>query len=125
MDAKKIQQIIDSNHYQDSRILKLNANYMFDEVELVHEDTKEESVLLYFSGCYKVHFDHDNNYDKLKSMKEMSTSQHLYFIQNIKIGEIMVNRNPFYTCKIESWPLDFEIWFKDISISKIKASDLV
>lgn len=125
MDVKEIQQTLDKSEYKDSYIVKLNGNYMFDEVELAYQISKEEAILIHFSGCYKVHFNHDFDQNKRGNVKDrISSRQYLYVLKWITMGEIIVNKNCFFTCQVVGTLLDFEVQFKEIKISKVKINDL-
>ncbi|WP_339099713.1 hypothetical protein [Candidatus Enterococcus lemimoniae] len=125
MDVKEIQQTIDKSEYKESYIVKLNGNYMFDEVELAYQISKEEAILIHFSGCYKVHFNHDFDQNKRSNVKNMiSSRKYLYVLKWITLGDIIVNKNYFYTCQVVGNLLNFEVQFKEIKISKVKISAL-
>ena len=117
MPVSEIQELVNSFHYWDARVTHLNCNYFADEIELIY--TNEDVDILYrFTGCYKSLFDHAKAYDKIRPVKEMSISQIPYFLQDVKIGQIEEGDIVFYTCKINMFPLELEIWCKDIEVIK-------
>ena len=116
MSIREIQELIDSFHYWDARATRLNCNYFVDEIELLYE-YEDSNVVYKFIGCYKSIFNHDKKYDKLFPVKKMSMSQIPYFLQNVEVGEKVEDGVKFYTCKINMFPLDVEIWCKDIKIT--------
>ncbi len=115
MTVKEIQSLVDSYNYWDTRVTKLNCDYFADEIELVYND-EDLNIIYKFSGCYKSFFDHVKIYDKICPVSNMKTGQIPYFLQNITIGEKSEQGIDFYTCKIEMFPLEVEIWCKDIKI---------
>lgn len=119
MSVKEIQTKIDNLHYWDARVIELNCNYFADEIELIYED-EEYEVIYRFTECYSSHFNHVKDYNKLRAVKEMKQSQLPYFLQDVKVGEAIESGINFYTCKIEMFPLDVEIWCKNIQITKEK-----
>lgn len=119
MSVNEIQMLINNLHYWDARVIKLDCNYFADEIELIYED-EDSNVIYRFLGCYSSQFNHAKNYDKLGAVKKMKLSQLPYFLQDVKIGEVLESDISFYTCKINMFPLDLEIWCKDIQITKEK-----
>jgi hypothetical protein len=117
MFVKEIQKSVDSLHYWDARVTRLNCNYFADEVELLYEDEGTD-IIYKFIGCYKSNFFHDKKYNKNCPVKEMRMQQIPYFLQDVKIGEKIEDGLRLYTCKINMYPLDLEIWCKDIKIIK-------
>ncbi|MCL2841013.1 MAG: hypothetical protein FWE05_09610 [Defluviitaleaceae bacterium] len=113
MSAIELQKKIDSFRFWDARVDFLNCNYFADEIELSFsiDDLK---VIYRFIGCYKSLFDHVKGYDKLKPVREMTIPQLPYFLQDIEINEVIEDNIIFYTCKINMFPLNLEIWCKDI-----------
>lgn len=123
MNAQKIQKLIDEYYYWDSRALELECNYFSDEVILVYEDTKEKGIKYEFLECYRTLIDHDKTYDKLRKVKDMSFGQIPYFLQDVTVGEVFEGGNTFYTCKINMWPLNVEVWCKKINVYKINLNE--
>jgi hypothetical protein len=117
--VQEIQILVDSFHYWDARVTQLNCSYFADEIELIYNDG-DLDIVYRFLECYKAIFDHVKDYDKLRHVKNMSIAQMPYFLQNIEIGEITERGINFYTCKINMFPLDLEIWCKDIKITPEK-----
>ena len=121
MSVKEIQALIDEYYYWDMRVLRLNCNYFADEIELIYDDCEGSYVIYKFLGCYESHFDHVKTYDKLRPAKEMTIPQIPYSLQDVKVGEKTVEGIGFYTCNINMFPLEVEIWCKDIKITKEKS----
>ena len=117
MSVNKIQELVNSFHYWDSRVTHLNCNYFADEIELAYK-CDEADILYRFVGCYKSLFNHVKAYDKVRPVKEMSISQTPYFLQGVEIGETEEEGVTFYTCRINMFPLDIDIWCKDIEVLK-------
>ena len=115
-----LQQQIDALHYWDASVIKLECNHFADEVLLMYE-YDDTNVIYHFIGCYKVVFDHVKQYDKFIPVKKMTLPQIPYFLHNVEIGEITVEAVSFYTCVIDMFPMNLEIWCKDISVKKIES----
>ena len=120
MKTKEIQKLIDEYAYWDMRVTKLECDYFADEITLVYDDTEEYEVVYKFHKCYKVIFDHVKAYDKLMPAKEMSISQIPYFMQDVQVTDILEGDIQFHICKIDMFPLDVEIWSKEIEITRKK-----
>lgn len=118
MTVSEIQRKIDEYDYFDSRVKAVECNYFADEVHVIYEAEDGTSICYYFFGCYKSIFDHVKEYDKGVPVKNMTISQIPYFIQDVKIDEIVMGDNHFWICKINMFPLNLEIWCKDIRIEK-------
>ncbi len=121
MTVKEIQEKIDGFHYWDARVLYLDCNHFADEIALGYK--YEGNTINYnFIGCYKSIFDHIKKYDKLRPVKEMTVSQIVYFLQSVEVGETIEEGVRFFKCKIGMFPLEVEIWCKDIQVTKQKRS---
>ena len=118
MDAEKIQKQMEDFHYWDSRVTQLECSYTADEIELSYDNEDNGDVVYKFLGCYRAYFDHVKNYDKLRPVKEMTRGQIPYFLQDIEISTITEDGTNFYTCKINMFPMNVEIWCKDIEVFK-------
>jgi len=117
MSAEEIQKQMNDLYYWDARVLQFNCNCFADEIELLYQD-EDFDVVYRFIGCYKFVFDHDKGYNKDFPVKEMSIPQIPYFLQSVEVGEATEEDTSFFTCKINMFPLDVEIWCKDIKIAK-------
>lgn len=116
MNVQEKQDIIDKLHYWDARVLELSCNYFGDEVKLVYGENNE-TVCYTFSECYKVNLEHCLAYNKKMSSKEMKIPQMPYFLQSVRVGSVKENDTMLYTCIIDMFPLNLEIWCKDILAS--------
>lgn len=117
MNIKKMQELAESYHYWDMRVCKLDCNHFADEVTLTYNDDDGE-VTYSFLGCYKALFNHVANYEKTTPAKEMKLSQIPYFLQDISFAAEIEDGVDFFSCKIKMFPLEVEIWFKHLEISK-------
>jgi len=115
MNRDEMQSKIESYHFWDARVLYLNCCHFADEIELAFYDDNKE-VVYNFLGCYKSLFNHVVNYDKLRPTKEMTVAQVPYFIQEINVDMVVEDSISFYVCKIDMFPLNLEIWCKDIKV---------
>lgn len=111
-----MQSMINSYHFWDARVLYLNCCHFADEIELAFCDADIE-VIYSFLGCYKSIFNHVLKYDKLRPAREMTAAQVPYFIQEIKIDVVVEDCINFYVCKLDMFPLNVEIWCKDIKVT--------
>jgi len=118
MFVEKIQSIINEYNYWDLRVKKLECSYFGDEIELAYDDSKGNDITYRYVGCYKCCFDHVKNYDKFIPVKNMSIAQIPYFLQEVTISELIDDEVEFYVCKINMFPLNLEIWCKDIQVIK-------
>ena len=116
MLVKEIQKLVDDLHYWDARVTQLNCNYFADEIEISYK-YGNNNVFYRFLGCYKSNFNHVKDYDKLKPIRKMDITQLPYFLQDVEINETSEAGITFYTCRINMFPLDLEIWCKDIKIT--------
>lgn len=117
MDFKDVQKVIDKTDYWDSRVNVLECNYFSDEVKLVFKN--DDCLVTYnFKECYRVVFDHLKSYKKDIPIKEMSYAQIPYFLTEIIIDEICEQEDVFLTCKLCMFPLNVEIWCKDVTITQ-------
>jgi len=120
MKTKELQKLIDEYRYWDMRVTKLECDYFADEITLAYHNTEGYEVVYKFYKCYKVIFDHVKVYDKLMPAKEMRISQIPYFMQDVQVTDILEGDIQFYICKIDMFPLDVEIWSKEIKITQKK-----
>ncbi len=111
MNSLEIQKIINETNYIDARVTKLNCDYFADEVTISFEDDDAEKILL-FCECYKVHFNHTEQYKKQKPLKFCGIPQISYFIQDIEVNEV----DELYEIKINMHPMDIEIKCKSITV---------
>ena len=119
MDTKKIQKLIDDFYYWDYPVDRLDCNYFADEVELSYTDDEDnKDVVYHFKGCYKVIFDHIKGYAKIKPVKEMTRGQISCFLQDVEVSITTEDDIDFYICKINMFPMNVEIWCKDIEVFK-------
>ena len=115
--VESIKKKMEELHYWDARVIHLKCDYFGDEVTLVYED-EEKNVTYKFEGCYKVHFNHLYDYDKLKKVKDMTVAQLPYFLQDVDVLDVIEDDIDFFSCKIEMFPLSLEILCKTIIIEK-------
>ena len=121
MSAKEILKTMEELHYWDTRIKTLSCNHFADEIEIIydfHSDEENYAVKYQFLGCYKSSFEHLMNDDKCMPVKDMTPAQIPYYLQQIDLDEKFVDNVKFYRCKINMFPMDIEIWCKDIIVTK-------
>lgn len=110
MNSSEIQKTINETNYIDARVTKVNCDYFADEVIISFENEKDVNIL--FSGCYKVHFNHIEQYKKAKPLKLYNIPQIPYFIEDIEIKQAQ----ELYEIKINMHPLYIEIKCKSITV---------
>ena len=118
MREDEIQEQIDKFHYWDMRVKTLECNNFSDEVKLVYDDSDGYEVVYHFIGCYRVVFEHVKNYDKLRSVKNMTIPQIPYFLQEVNVTSVIEENRQFYVSKMNIFPLYTEIWSKEINIMR-------
>jgi hypothetical protein len=96
-----IKKKLEEFHYWDARVISLECNYFGDEIILIYEGN-EENVIYKFEGCYKVHFNHLNNYDKMRAVKNMSVAQIPYFLQHIEVSD--TKEREFFSLELKCSP---------------------
>ena len=116
MNVNEIQSKIDSYYYWDARVRRFECNYFADEVIIVYEADKGIDVTYRFNFCYKVAIDHVVKYDKLIPVKDMTKLQLPYYLQDVLISEIDEENVSLYQCQINMFPLEVEIWCKEIEV---------
>ncbi|MUT65613.1 hypothetical protein [Paenibacillus sp. NEAU-GSW1] len=116
MKAQQIQEKLESLHYWDARVLKLDTTNFVDDVILVFEDS-DGNVEILFSGCSRVLFSTSVE-DREKPLKEMQLSQIPYFIQDIEISDFVQDGRGLLNCKVIAPPITVEVLCKSITVSK-------
>lgn len=107
--------IIEDSYYWDSRVKALDCNYFGDEVKLVFEDD-EKDITYHFEGCYSVKMEHVFEYQKDMASKDLSRAQIPYFMQNVELQEMKINKNKYMKFMINMFPMDVLIVCKKFSI---------
>lgn len=118
MTTQEIQELIDGYHYEDAEVKAVECNYFADEVHVCYDDENGNLISYHFLGCYKSIFDHVKEYDKFIPVRSMIQPQIPYFLQSVQIDETTDENCHFWICRINMWPLQIEIWCKDICIEK-------
>lgn len=117
MEAEQLLKKIEDSHYWDAWVKRLSTNFFGDELVLVYEDDDRE-VVLKFSNCYQIKYNHALNYDKEKPVRELTRTQLPYFLQDIELQDCIYNGIKYFKCKISMPPLDLEILSKDLIVLK-------
>ncbi len=117
MNYKNIQKLIDDTNYWDARVENVDCKYFADEVTMAFVDDGYR-ITYKFMKCYKVLFDHIKSYKKNISVKNMSYAQIPYFLTNINVDEACEQKQTFIKCQITMFPLNLEIWCKDIAVKR-------
>lgn len=123
MNLEEIRHFVDEFQYNDARIKKLECNYFSDEVILIHEFMNGFDLSYHFMDCIKVKFVHDINYNKLGPVKNMTYAHLPYFMQDIILGNISINGEDLIIMEIIMYPLNLEIWCKNIEITEVNRID--
>lgn len=118
MTTQEIQDLIDGYHYEDARVKAVECNYFADEVHVCYDDDHGNLISYHFFGCYKSLFDHVKEYDKSIPVRSMTRPQIPYFLQSVQIDETTEGNSHLWICRMNMWPIQIEIWCKDISIEK-------
>src|SRR5699024_4285304 len=118
LNAKLIQKKIEEMHYWDARVLKMDTSYFGDETIIMFEDT-DYNVKLLFTGCSQFSFITSVE-DRIKPLKELTKLRIPYFIQNIELGEVEINKEEsLLKCHILMPPLSVEIVCTNVLIDKV------
>ncbi len=102
----------------ETEILHFSSNYFGDEAVLVYDD-EEYNVIYRFLECYKVNIEHEVSYKKNVPYKELITNQIPFFIQRFDFTV----KEGMYKFKINAYPLDIEIWCKEIEVQRVLKGD--
>lgn len=116
LNAQKILNEIEELHYWDVRVLQMESSYFGDELRIVFEDT-DFNVILLFTGCSKFSFVTTIE-DRLKPLKELTKAQIPYFIQDVEIIDVQMDRGDILKCNISMPSLNIEIVCNTILIEK-------
>jgi hypothetical protein len=116
MTVSEMQSKFDKCDYWDARVKSVECNYFADEVHIIYDDEDGKSIMFNFNGCYKSVFEHVKEYDKGIPVNKMTIPQIPYFLQEIKIDEVIVEEHRLWICKIDMFPLYLEIWCKEINV---------
>lgn len=96
-------QIEDSN-YWDARVKALDCNYFCDEVKLVFEGDGDD-VAFHFEECYEIRVDHPLEYSKDIPYRELTTAQIPYFMQDVELNEVTVDKKTYLKFQINLYPI--------------------
>ncbi|MBR5289805.1 MAG: hypothetical protein IKU28_02290 [Erysipelotrichaceae bacterium] len=108
---------IESCHYWDARLLKLDCNYFGDEISLCFGD-KNIEYEFHFIGCFEIGIKHDYQYSKKTLYRNLKIAQIPFFIQDIKLDEKEVLKEKYYEFLIDAYPLSLKIVCKQFEIKK-------
>ncbi len=106
---------IEKSYYWDARVLSLECNFFGDEVRLVFEGEKKH-ITYYFEACYKVEIEQVVEYPKDKPIRELTTAQIPYFLQNIELEEVKIREKTFMEFTINMYPIELMIVCSKFSI---------
>jgi hypothetical protein len=118
MNINNLQNIINQYDYWDSRVSKVECNYFSDEVQIAYENGNGKMITYSFVGCYRVFFEHNKDYEKNINVKAMSMPQIPYFMQDVKLEEKYEGSVRFIVCNINMYPLQIEIWSKELIVEE-------
>lgn len=111
MKYNDVQKMIDKSDYCDARVEKIECNYFGDEVVISFNNGKKD-IKICLEECYKVHFDHIEEYSKIKPLKLYTTAQIPFFLQDIEVTE----ENGLYYIRINAFPLYMQVKCKQVKI---------
>ena len=125
-NLEKIRKLI-TEYAWDAKINQLNCNHFANQIEVCHDDGKDDrlDIVYSFINCYKVVFEHIKFFDtdlkkngEIIKTKELNVGQIPCHLQEIHVSTTTENNINFYTCKIDMFPMNVEIWCKDIEVFK-------
>ena len=107
MNAKKIQEEIEKNWYWDFRVERIESSNFFDDI-----------VSFRFESCYEIHFQQDLHFEKKKRMKNCSSNEIPYYIQDVSVSEVTKKEDTYYNVFMNIWPMSLNVLCKDVHVSR-------
>lgn len=125
INIETLQTEIDKTRYWDMSIFDIQSHYFGDEVYIYTEENANVCWKISFFSCYKVTYETDVNLSFREDFptKKMTYRQLSYTGQDITLQPFKENDN-FIECVINFHPIYMTIVCKDISVEKLKRSDL-
>ncbi len=117
MNAKKIQEEIEKNWYWDFRVERLESSNFFDDLILEYFD-ENDIVSFRFESCYEIHFQQDLHFEKKKRMKNCSSNEIPYYIQDVSVSEVTKKEDTYYNVFMNIWPMSLNVLCKDVHVSR-------
>ena len=117
MRSKILLEEIEKHHYWDMGIDELNISSYFDEVSIIYFN--EKKITYKFLACYKILSSHCLDYDKEGYTEDGERYLPPCFLQDIIVSEIEESNRQLYKVLIDAYPLNMEIWCKDIKVIAI------
>lgn len=112
---KKIMEQIENSRYWDQRVREVECNYFGDEVKLIFGQ-ENQKVLYHFEKCYRIRIEHDDEYEKKIPSKTLSIPQIPYFMQDVKLREIILHKNKYLEFTINMYPIELYVVCKKFKI---------
>ncbi|MFZ3589123.1 hypothetical protein ACOI1C_07495 [Bacillus sp. DJP31] len=111
-----IQDLIDSIHYWDARVLELDIKYHADEIILKCEDGE-----YHFLGCYSLEIKHTPKFDKEIPPRDWTFAHIPYTIHDIKVIENESEPRSKYKVEMNMFPMYINLICNEIIVSKLDA----
>ena len=105
---EQLKEKIDNSYYWDARVKALECNYFGDEVKLVYEDDKKD-ITYHFEECYKVQIKHALECPKDKASRELTIPQIPYFMQDVELTELSLDKKTYMEFNIDMHPIELKI----------------
>ena len=105
---EELRKQIEKSYYWDARIKELNCNYFGDEGAFVFEGDKNE-ITYHFEECYKIKIEHAVDLLKKIPSRELTRAQIPYFVQDVQLNKIIINKKMFMEFKINIFPIELYI----------------
>jgi hypothetical protein len=108
----KIQKLIDSIHYWDSKVLAFDIKYFADELIL-----KCEAGIYIFKGCYHLEIKHTPKFEKGIPPEKWTFAQLPYTIHDISVNENNLDSTSRYKVNITMPPMFVELSCNEVTVN--------
>ena len=113
----EIKKEIEDSYYWDAWVKALDCKYWGDEVTLVFDDD-DADITYHFTECYRVEIAHDPQYPKDIPSKNLTLPQVPYFLQDVEVEEIEMDKTKYLRFRINMFPINLLVMCKKFSISR-------
>ncbi|MEA3319493.1 MAG: hypothetical protein U9Q88_05655 [Bacillota bacterium] len=108
----KIQKLVDSIHYWESKVLAFDIKYFADEIIL-----KCEAGTYIFKGCYHLEIKHTPKFEKGIPPEKWTFAQLPYTIHDISVNENNLDSTSRYKVNITTPPMFVELCCNEVTVN--------